>query len=166
MQKKVWTTVAILAASCYIGTAMAQQIGVLDVREVVNQAPAAKAVSDKLKKEFKPREDEVAAAEKKLQDLTQKMNKDADTLSEIERAKLERNVGNQQREVQKLRTEFSEDAQLRQREEMQKILAKVREKVQAIAKDKKLDLVIHSDATPFYTPEIDLTAAVIAAMKE
>ena len=57
-------------AACAAGAASAQgnlKIGVINVGKLLEQAPQSKLVSDKLQKEFEPRQQAIVAKRRKLQ---------------------------------------------------------------------------------------------------
>lgn len=147
-------------------TAMADatKIGVIDMRTIVSTAPQAKEAMEKLKKEFKAREDKIVTSEKALKEKAEKLQRNAAVMSEAEKLKLEKEVVTGQRDLQRLQTEFREDAATRQQEEMKKIIDKINLVVEDVAKKDKYDLVIHKDAVPFSSKTVDLTDRVVKAI--
>lgn len=147
-------------------TAMADatKIGVIDMRTIVSTAPQAKEAMEKLKKEFKAREDKIVASEKALKEKAEKLQRNAAVMSDAEKLKLEKDVVTGQRDLQRLQTEFREDAATRQQEEMKKIIDKINLVVEDVAKKDKYDLVIHKDAVPFSSKTVDLTDRVMKAI--
>lgn len=140
------------------------KIGVVDFRTIVATSPQAKEIGDKLKQEFKSREDQILQAEKGLKDKSEKLQRNGAIMSESEKTKLEREVMASQRDLQRLQYEFREDTSLRQREEMQKFMEKIQAVIQVIAKEQKYDLVIQSDVMPYVGKNIDITEHVLKKM--
>lgn len=137
------------------------KIGVVDVRQVVSASDQAKEIGETLKKEFKPKEDEILKLEKKFQEQSEKLQRNAAVMSESEKSKLEREVMTMQRDLQRMQNEFREDGSMRQREEMQKFLERVRVEVEKLAETENYDLILHSDAAPFASKKVDITSQVI-----
>ncbi|MBN9287019.1 MAG: hypothetical protein BGO43_11580 [Gammaproteobacteria bacterium 39-13] len=163
---KVLTALSFVAVAALPATALADnlKIGVIDMRTIVTTAPQAKDAMEKLKKEFKAREDKIVSAEKTLKEKADKLQRNSAVMGEAEKAKLEKEVVAGQRELQHLQSEFREDAAIRQQEEMKKIVDKVNAAVQDIAKKDKYDLIIHKDVVPFATKTVDVTDKVMKAI--
>ncbi len=128
------------------------KIGVIDMRVIINTSPQAKEAMEKLKKEFKAREEKIVSAEKTLKEKADKLQRNAAVMSETDKSKLEKEVVSGQRELQHLQAEFREDAAIRQQEEMKKLM------------DKKYDMIIHKDVVPFSTKTVDVTDKVVKAI--
>lgn len=144
--------------------AFAEKIGTLDMKVIMANSAQAKAAMEKLKKEFKAREEQIISVEKSLKDKAEKLQRNAAVMSDTEKAKLEREIMTSQRELQRLQSEFREDAASRQQEEMKKLVDNVNKVVEKVAKAEKFDLILHSEASPFYSPQLDITQKVIQAM--
>jgi outer membrane protein len=140
------------------------KIGTLDMRTIMANSPQAKAAMEKLKKEFKAREEHIVAVERGLKDKAEKLQRNAAVMSDTEKSKLERDIMTSQRELQRLQSEFREDAAGRQQEEMKKLVDSVNQVVEKVAKAEKFDLILHSEAAPFSSKQIDITQKVMQAM--
>lgn len=151
---------ACLAAPAIAGEA---KIGVIDMRTVVTNSPQAKAAMEKLKKEFKAREDKIMAQEKSLKEKSEKLQRNSAVMSEAEKSKLENDVRTGQRDLQRLQNEYREDAAMRQQEEMKKVIDKVTAAIDEIAKKDKYDLIFVREAAPYATKDMDITDKVIKA---
>lgn len=163
---KMLTAVAFVAAAAVPFQALADnlKIGVIDMRVVITTSSQAKDAMDKLKKEFKAREDKIVAAERTLKEKADKLQRNSAVMGDAEKAKLEKEVVSGQRELQHLQAEFREDAALRQQEEMKKIVDKVNAAVQDIAQKDKYDLIIQKEVVPFAAKTVDVTDKVMKAI--
>jgi outer membrane protein len=157
------TVLAVLVPS--IAFADNIRIAVIDMRQVIANSPQAKAVMDKLKQEFKTREDQILAVDKSLKEKSEKMQRNGAVMSEAEKSKLEREIMGAQRDLQRMQGEFREDATIRQQEEMKKLVDNINKIVQDIAKKENYDLVVHAEAASFVSQKINLTDKVVAAVK-
>jgi outer membrane protein len=142
----------------------ALKIGVIDMRTIVNSAPQAKDAMEKLKKEFKTREEKIITAEKALKEKAEKLQRNSAVMSEAEKSKLEKDVVAGQRELQHMQSEFREDAAMRQQEEMKKIMDRINVVVDDLAKKEKYDLIIHKDVVPYAAKTVDVTDKVVKAI--
>ena len=153
-------------AACAAGAASAQgnlKIGVINVGKLLENAPQAKVVSDKLQKEFEPRQQAIVAKRKKLQDSQEAFQKDQAVMGEEERLNLERTIQNTQRDLQRDENEYLEDLNARRNEELGRLQREVLQRVQAYAAAQKYDLVL-ADAI-YVSGAVDITQAVITALQ-
>jgi outer membrane protein len=149
------------------GAASAQanlKIGVINVARLLEQAPQSKVVSDKLQKEFEPRQQTLIAARQKLQQQQETFQRDQAVMSEEERTNLERTIREGQRDLQRNENEYLEDLNARRNEELGKLQREVLQRVQAYASAQKYDLVV-ADAL-YFSNAVDITAAVVAALQQ
>jgi len=152
-----------LACLAPVANAAETKIGVIDMRTVVANSPQAKTAMEKLKKEFKAREEKIMVQEKSLKEKTEKLQRNSAVMSEAEKSKLENEVRTGQRDLQHLQNEYREDAAMRQQEEMKKVIDKVTAAIDEIAKKDKYDLIFVREAAPYATKEMDITDKVIKA---
>jgi len=145
--------------------AVAQElkIGVVNVPFLMDRAPQTKAAMDALQEEFAPRQREFAAKAKELEDLTARIQKDAAVMGETERANAEKELRDLRREVSRLQTEFQEDLNLRQNEELGNLQRTLLAEVQTYAQAEGYDLVV-GDAL-FVSPTVDITEEMLRAIE-
>lgn len=165
MKTKLKLLFGLMVASFISTSALAsEKIGVVDMRAILAASPQAKVAMEKLKNEFKPREDKIVAADKTLKEKTEKLSRNAAVMGEAEKAKLEREVMAGQRDLQRMQTEFREDATLRQQDETKKIMDRVTVAVQEVAQKEKYDLILPSDGLPYASKNVNITDKVIKAL--
>lgn len=140
------------------------KIGVIDMRVILSKSPQAQAATQKLQNEFKAREEKIVSLEKALKEKMEKMQRNSAIMSETEKNKFEKDILSSQREMQRLQTEFREDASARQQEETKKLIDGVNKAVNTIAQKDKYDLIIHREAMSYASSQIDITEKVIAAI--
>jgi outer membrane protein len=135
---------------------------VINVARLLEQAPQSKAVTDKLQKEFEPRQQSILAARQKLQSQQETFQKDQAVMGEDERLNLERQIRDGQRDLQRTENEYLEDLNARRNEELGRLQREVLQRVQAYASAQKYDLVV-ADAI-YFSNAVDITAAVIDSL--
>ena len=109
--------VALVCALVMPAAAQETKIGVVSLQVIVERAPQTKAVMDALREEFAPREREILAKQKEIEDLQAKVQKDLAVMGETERRNAEKNLRDLQRDFTRLRAEYQEDSNLRRNEE-------------------------------------------------
>jgi outer membrane protein len=141
------------------------KIGVINVAVLIEQSPQAATVQKKLQDEFGPRQRDLAAKQESLRTQVETFQRDSPVMGEAERANLERNIREAQREYQRAENELREDLDLRQNEEIGQLQRAVLTKAQEYARAEKYDLVLTDSNVIFGSTAVDITAAVLAMLK-
>lgn len=155
---------ALLIAAAMPATAQELKIGVVNVQALLERAPQTKASMDALQEEFAPRQREVLAKQTELQELVERVQKDGAVMSETERRNAEKSVRDLQREVTRLDTEFREDLNLRQNEELANLQRSLLAEVQAFAQGEGYDILV-GDGVLFASSAANITDEVLRAIE-
>ena len=164
--KRSWiSSVAGLLSVLAVGSTQAEiKIGVVNASRLLQESPQAKAVQDALRTEFAPKQRELAAQQASLKAKQEKYEKDGATMSSDQRAKTEKELRDSNREYSQKVTDFQEDANTRQNEELSRLQSAVVAEVQSYALSQKYDLVL-TDGVVYASPSLDVTAAVLAGLQ-
>jgi len=144
--------------------ALAQEfkIGFVNSERVMRESNLAKAAQAKLEAEFGRRERELRDAAARLQASAEKLETAGALLSEAGRTRRQRELVETERDLQRKRREFQEDAQARRNEELQAVVERANKVIKQIFEQEKYDLIlqdaIHASA------RIDITKKVIDAL--
>ena len=149
-----------------VGTSFAAdyKIGVVDAAKILEAAPQAEIAQKELEKEFATRDRNLVALQKDLKGIEDRFTKDGAIMSEAERARLEREIVAKRRELKRDTTEFQEDVNFRRNEEMGKIQVKIKQAIDALAKEQSFDMVF-GQGVVFFSGKVDITDAVIKKLK-
>ena len=153
---------AALMAACALGQAQDLRIGYVSGERVLRDSAPAKAAQAKLEAEFSKRQKDIEEIAGRLKAASEKLEKDAPTLSEAERSRRQRDLVEQDRDFQRKRREFQEDLNQRKNEELGAVVERANKAIKQIFDAEKYDLIIQ-DAT-FYSPRVDITDKVIRAL--
>ncbi len=156
---------AIVLAALAFGThvhAEEFRVGFVNTDRIFKEANSAKAAQAKLEQEFSKREKELVDTGAAIKTIADKLERDAPTLSEPQRAIRQRQLVDQDREFQRKRREFQEDLNSRKNEELQTVLERANKVVKQVAESEKYDLVLQ-DAV-YINPKHDITDKVIKAL--
>jgi len=157
------TLVAVaLLASALVAQAQEAKIGFVNLDRVLRDASAAKAAQVKLEAEFSRREKELVDGENRLKTASDRLERDVATLSESERLRRQRELVEQDRDLQRKRREFQEDLNQRKNEELSTVLDRANRVVKMIFDQEKYDLIVQEAV--FASPKVDITDKVIKAM--
>ncbi|MCK6431524.1 MAG: OmpH family outer membrane protein [Burkholderiaceae bacterium] len=153
-------TVAVAALS----TAQAQElkIGYVNSERVLREAAPAKAALARMENDFGKRDRELNEQAARFKAAAEQLEKDAPTLAESERNRRQRDLVEQERDIQRKRREFQEDLNQRRNEETQALVERANKVIKQIFDAEKYDLIIQ-DAV-FFSPRVDITDKVIKAL--
>ena len=165
-QHWVKATIAIATILAFSLPAAAQdiKIGVVNLPLLMDRAPQTKAAMDALQEEFAPRQREFLAKQKEYEDFAAKVQKDASVMDDTERRNAEKTLRDLQREVTRLQTEFREDLNLRQNEELGILQRSILKEVQDYAQAEGYDLVV-GDGVLFASNAVNITEEVLRAVE-
>ena len=154
---------AALAAAPGAG-AQALKIGFVNFGRLLEESPQAKAAQTALEAEFLPRQRDVAAQRKTLQEKAEKLQKEAAVMAEADRVRTEREVRDLELNVNRRFNELQEDLNLRRNEEVGKMQRALLQEVQAYARANGYQLIV-SEGVLFAADGIDITPQLVAAIK-
>lgn len=138
------------------------KIGYVNSEKVLREANPAKAAQAKLEAEFGKREKELTDIAARLKAAADKLDKDAPTLSESERSRRQRELVEQDRDLQRKRREFQEDLGQRKNEELASVVERANRVIKQIFDNEKYDLILQE--VVFAGPRVDITDKVIKAL--
>jgi outer membrane protein len=138
------------------------KIGYVNSDRVLRDAAPAKAAQSKLEAEFGKRDKELNDMATRLKGAADKLEKDAPTLAEAERNRRQRELVDQDREIQRKRREFQEDLNQRKNEELAQVVERANRVIKQIFEAEKYDLILQEAV--FAGPRADITDKVIRAL--
>lgn len=153
---------AVLLSGAALAAHAETKIGFVNTERLLREAPLSQAAQKKLQREFSAREAELKKLAQQTAELQATLDRDGATMSDAERKIKERDLGNQQRELQRQGREFREDLNLRRNEELGQIQDRARKVIQEIARSEKFDLIV--DQAIYAAPGADITERVIKAL--
>jgi outer membrane protein len=151
--------VAALAAMPLFAQAQELKIGYVNSERVLRESTAARAASTKIETEFGKREKDLNDLATRLKTASDRFEKDAQTLSEAERNRRQRELGEQDRDLQRKRREFQEDLNQRRNEEIASIQERTGRVIRQIMDSEKYDLILID--VGFAGPRVDITKKVM-----
>jgi len=152
----------LLCAAGAAAQAQELKIGYVNAERVLREAAPAKAAQAKLEAEFGKREKELNDIAARLKAASDKLEKDAPTLSEAERNRRQRELIEQDRDFQRKRRDLQEELAQRKNEELAAVLERSNRVIKMIFDTEKYDLILQ-DAV-FASPRVDITKKVIDAL--
>ena len=140
------------------------KLGYVKVDEVIRKANIAKQAEDRLKKEFAPRDNELKKMGAKLKNLAGKFDKEQSVMTNSDKQKVQREISNLEKEIQRKQRQAREDLTQRKNEELAAVVEKARAVIKRIAVEEKFDLILENSV--YASPNIDITQKVIKALND
>ncbi|SHI10708.1 OmpH family outer membrane protein [Ferrimonas marina] len=162
--KKVIATAALMLATLAPAAHAEQKIAVIDMGAVIAQHPEREAVAQKMEQDFAERIAAVRSLQEELQELAQKMQKDAALMSDAQKTEMERKGQSLQADLQLKGQALEEDMQKRQNDEQRKILMQVQGAIQTVAEQGGYDIVLEARSVVFADEQHNISAKVLEAV--
>jgi len=140
------------------------KIGYVNFGRLLEESPQARAAQQSLEGEFLPRQRDVAAQQKTLEEKRDRLKREAAVMSEADRIKAEREIRDLELSVTRRFNELQEDLNLRRNEEVGRMQRALLQEVQAYARANGYQLVV-SEGVLFAAEAVDITPQVVAAIK-
>ncbi|HET7868410.1 MAG TPA: OmpH family outer membrane protein [Burkholderiaceae bacterium] len=156
-----------VSAACLVVATLGAQaqemkIGYVNSDKVLRDALPARAAYTKIEAEFGKREKDLTEMSARLKAAADKLDKESPTLAESERVRRQRELVDQDREIQRKRREYQEDLNQRRNEEMASLVDRANKIIKQIADQDKYDLIVQE--VIFASSRIDITDKVIKAL--
>jgi outer membrane protein len=160
----VWI-VAVAGALATLPAWAETKLAVVDFQRLAQESPQGKAVMDAMRAEFAQRERTLQAQMQGLKAKQDKLQKDAATMTEDQRARAEKELRDGERDFERARGELQDDVTARRNEEMSRLQRTLVEEVRTYAKAQNYDVVVSNEAVLYETPSYDITAQVLTALQ-
>ncbi|MBP6765032.1 MAG: OmpH family outer membrane protein [Rubrivivax sp.] len=143
-------------------TAQELKIGYVNSERVMREAAPAKAAQAKLEAEFGKRERDLTDFAGRLKAAADKLDKDTPTLSPTEVSRRQRELVEQDRDLQRKRREFQEDLNQRRNEELASVVERANRVIKQIFDAEKFDLILQE--VILASTRVDITDKVIKVL--
>lgn len=155
----------LLAATLYATAASADiKVGVVNYNRLLQDSPQAQVSLEAIRTEFAPRERDLQNAATQLKAREDKLQKDAATMTEIQRSAAEKELRDGYRDLQRKQAEVQDDFNARRNDEMARLQRTLLEEVHAYAKAQSYDLVL-AEGVIYAADSIDITTAILTALQ-
>jgi outer membrane protein len=138
------------------------KIGFVSTERIFREAAPAKAAQVKIEQEFSKREKDLQDTAARIKAMSDKLDKDGTVLSDSERAKRQRELGDMDKDFQRKQREFREDLNQRRNEELATVLERTNKVIKQIAEAENYDIVFQEAV--YISTRIDITDKVLKAL--
>lgn len=165
--KKFTRFLALIVLSILTTIAVAAEpmkIGVVNAPRLMGESPQAKAAQRVLEDEFSPVQAEMVVLQNEFQAKQEKLQRDIDVMSADERRNAERDLQNDQRNLQRRANELNEDFELRRDEMLGRMQQDLFSEIQRYANENGYDLVL-GDGVLYMSNSLDITDAILEGLE-
>ncbi len=156
------SVVLVLGATSMTAQAGDLKLGYVNTEQLLRESAPAKAALARLEQEFGKRDRELREAELRIKAAGEKLDKEGLALSEGDRARRQRELVDQDRDLQRKRREFQEDLNQRKSEELSAVVERANKVIKQIFEQEKYDLIVQEALAA--STRIDITEKVIKAL--
>ena len=143
-------------------TAQQLRVGYVDMKQVLDNAPQVLAGREKLDLEFRPRNETIEFQDRQAQAMDERLQ--LGDLTEDARARLERDLREMRRNVNRQKEDLRDELSFRRTEEVQKLEDQINLAVQEIAGNNGYDLILSSPVL-YADPALDITQLILDQLK-
>ncbi len=154
----------LLSCASLAVSAQDMKIGYVNSERVLREAEPAKRAQAKLEAEFGKREKDLNDQNNALRAKAEKLDKDSPTLSEAEKTRRQRELVEEDRDLQRKHREFQEDLTQRKNEELSSVAERANRAIKAIGDAEKYDMILQDQLVIYFSPRVDITKKVIDAL--
>lgn len=139
-------------------TAQQLRVGYVDMKQVLDNAPQVLAGREKLDLEFRPRNETIEFQARQVQTMDDRLQ--MGDLSEDARVRLDRELREMRRNVNRQKEDLRDELSFRRTEEVQKLEDQINQAVQQIARDNGYDLILSSPVV-YADASLDITQLIL-----
>ncbi|MFW0072826.1 MAG: OmpH family outer membrane protein [Coxiella-like endosymbiont] len=161
MIKRLRAVASLAVVISWSVSAIAQSVGLVDIRQIFQTSPQIKQMNAHLEKKFSPQREKVVGLGKSLQDNINKLQRDESVMSKKEVVALRSNIEKQQNQLRKAQRQFQQCLFIAQNEAMADFMRKIAGAIEHVAKEENLDLVLLKDTVLYTKYGKDITSDVL-----
>lgn len=136
------------------------KMAVVNVQQILQQSTRVADLSKKLEEQFKPQQQKLNDEQKAFQDESEKLKRDAATMTEKDREALQKKIENDRAALVKQVVAYQQDLNKQQNQIMQGLLSDLNGIVSGIAKKANYNLVLDAQAVVYAPESTDITRQV------
>ena len=163
--KRLLLSISLSAAVLWSACAMAENVGVVDMRQVFSLSPQIKKINAQLKKQFAPQKGRLMAMGKSLQGNVQKLQKNQSIMDKKGIDALKATIVSQEKQLRATQGQLQQALFAAQNQAMSSFMQKLTGVVKTVAMKKKLDVVFPKNSLLYAKGSTDITSDVASDLK-
>jgi len=154
----------LLAAASLAASAQELKVGYVNSERVLRESEPARRAQQMLDQEFGKREKDLNDQQAKLVAAADKLDKEAPTLPDSEKARRQRELVDTDRDLQRKKREFQEDLTTRRNEAVSSVSERANRVIKQIGDQEHFDLILADQPVIYFSNRVDITKKVIDAL--
>lgn len=154
-----------ICCTAFSVSALADGIGVVDMKTIFSTSPKAKTIKETLTKQFNPEKAKLEKMSTTLQADIAKYQKNKDVMNKKDLATLEASITSQENAFRDAQAKFQQEVFNAQNQSLEQFMDSIKAAVKTVAEKDKLDLVIPSNDVLYTKNDKDITKDVLDNMK-
>ena len=156
----------LLTLALPLAVAQATDVGYVDMQQVIEKSKVGTKVQEQLRKDFEPKAKPIGAEEQAIREAQKSLAKEAALMSKDQVEKRQAEIKKRIAAFETLAAPFQQELMKAQKERGREVLGPAQKAVEAIAKQKKLGMIVErSQAGVVYLDKsLDITDEVIKQM--
>lgn len=142
------------------------KIGVLNALQALFNSDAARVVQEELEQEFSADEERAQSLTDQLNELRTEFQQNEAVMSQEEIRRMNSNAQDLQVQLQLIQERVQTALQEKNQEFLESMQADLATAVTDVVAEGGFDLILNSDAAPYFAPVLDITARVTAKLNE
>ncbi len=156
---------ALLPIAAFAEDGGSHRVGFVNVAEVLNKSPQVKKLESELKESYETRKAELDKEQEKLNELERKLATEGEGMSFDDRSTLEHQILSMRSKLKQELTWLEEDITIRKSGETSRLIKLLREVIEEVAREKKIDLVFEG-AVVYTSDRVNLSGAVLKRLED
>jgi len=142
------------------------KIAVVDLQNAILQSEEAKRLLTQIQEEFKGEEEEIRKIQSEAAALLERMNKDADVMSDAEKRRLQQQIESMNNDFVYLRQKLQRQIEERQTELFTGIDSKVQKAIEELVLSEDYDMILPRGAVLYVTDLYNITRKVTEKLNQ
>lgn len=154
--------VGLLAASA---AAQADKVGVVDMNQLMQNAPQAEAARAAIEEAFGPAQQEMQQKRREYQELAEQLERDGLVMDESEQQEMRERMGQLEQELRQMDQQFGQQLGQQRQRVLARLQQLIAEEVQVVAEEEGYDVVV-GQGVLYARDTVDLTDQVMERLEE
>ena len=156
-----------LSALLLLASGVQAEVSVAFVQapRLLNESPQIAELKRQVREDFAPREQRLEEMQAQISMLQQQLDREGTVMALSEQRRLRHDISTRQLKYKHARDEINQDRQLRYNEEEERIARVIREVIEQVAQDEKIDIVLQSGVL-WVSPKVDITDKILSRLQQ
>ena len=157
---------ALLTLCLFPVLAWGETVAVLDIESAIRASKPAADFRAQIQQDFSAEQAQLRQLSDQGNALKEKLEKEADFLSQDERERLVEQVQAKYQEFQQLGNRLKQQTQQREQAFLEQLRPQVEAILEGLVKEREIDLIFNKNALVYVKPDLDLTAQVVEKLNQ